>query len=450
MEPVLLSPVESYFWSFEADMDGAFRVTVLLRLEGCIEPALLAAALEQLQRRHPKLRAVIEPGADGMLRYQFKPAAPPIPFDIIDCHGLETPWRETTRRLQQTCLPANGPLAAVTVLRNRTRGVCEVFLTVPHAIADGMSGIMLMEDLLTEYARAEADEDMPPTLALPVVTAPRAKPTGGWRARLHLLRRYRQIKREERRTPLTALPEARDIPPQSQWVHWVFSREETLTLIRLCRKERASLSGALVAAACCGVKDCLHTAETLFKWQLPFNVRQSLTSSAGPVTAQDLGCFVSNMNGLLKITDEHTYWEVARAADRELQMFMEQGGPSFSYNTASFLYGLRLNACRLLKLPVPKMAPANNQRETLLATHYGVLNMRDAYGSLLPRECTLMFKNEITGPSLIMEALVLGQRLNIGFAADDLDPAFWEQLHVAVRARLDAAVAVRNGAPSKA
>jgi hypothetical protein len=89
---------------------------------------------------------------------------------------------------------------------------------------------------------------------------------------------------------------------------------------------------------------------------------------------------------------------------------------------------------------VPKMTRSTNQRETLLATHYGVLNMRETYGSLRPQRCTLMFKNEITGPSLVMEALVLSQRLNIGFAADDLDPAFWEQLQIAVRRQLDAAV----------
>jgi hypothetical protein len=440
MESVPLSPVESYFWSFEQDMDGAFRVTVLLRLEGCIEANFLAAALEQLQRRHPKLRAAIALGADGLLRYQFKSLAPPIPLEIIDCYEAETPWRETTRRLQQTNLSANGPLAAVTVLRNRAQGRCEVFLMLPHAIADGMSGIMLMDDLLTEYARAEAGEDRPMSPALPVITAPRAKPTGGWRGRSRLFRRFRSMKREEKRTALTSLPEARDIPPQSQWVHWVFSREETVTLTRFCRKERASLSGALVAAACCGVKDCLQAPDALFKWQLPFNIRELLTGSAGPVTAQDLGCFVSNMNGLLKITDELTFWDVARSAHQELQLFMEQGGPSFSYNTASFLYGLKVNAFRLLKRPLPKMTPASYQRETLLATHYGVLNIRDAYGSLRPKECTLMFKNEITGPSLIMEALVLGQRLNVGFAADDLEPAFWDQLHLAVRARLDGAI----------
>jgi len=446
VEPVLLSPVESYFWRFEEDMAGAFRVTVLLRLDGCIEADLLAAALEQLQRRHPKLRAVIAPGADGRLQYRFDRAAPPIPFEIIDCSEVETPWRETTRRILQTGLPPGGPMAAVTVLRNRSRGFSELFLSVPHAIADGLSGIMLVDDLLAGYARAEAGLEAPPGSALPMVSPPRAKPSGGWRGRFRLFRRFLRLKREESRSPLTALPEERGIPPQSQWVHWVFSQEETLRLVRRCRKERTSLSGALVAAACCGLRDCLPGPEVLFKWQLPFNIRESLEGPDGPVTPQDLGCFVSNMNGTVKITGQTDYWDVARHANQELQTFIQQGGPSFGYNMASFFYGWNVTLTRLFTGRQPKMTPSINQRETLLATHYGVVNIRDAYGSLRPRECTLMFKNEITGPSLVMEALVLGQRLNIGFAGDDLDPRFWEQLHATVRRRLDAAVSAGQAA----
>jgi len=436
----LLSPVESYFWRFEEDMAGAFRVVVLVRLDGIIQADPLAWALAQLQRRHPKLRAPIAEGADGRLRYRLDRDVPPIPFEIIDCHGAETPWREETRRLLGMDLRSTGAAAAVTVLKNPSRGSSELLLMVPHAIADGMSGLLLLNDLLAEYANGEATADRQPVPSLPVVTAPRAKPSGGLRGRLRLFRRFLRMKREERRSALTRLPEAPDIPPQSQWVHWVFSKEETLTLVRRCRSERASLTGALVAAACCALRDCLREPELLFKWQIPFNLRESLEASTGPVSASDLGCFVSNMNGLTRIAGEPAYWDLARGAHQEVQEFMDQGGPSFGYNTSCTLYSLHVAASRLFTGRVPKMTPATTLRETLLATHYGVVNFRDSYGSLRPKECTLMFKNEITGPSLVMEALILGQRMNVGFAADDLDPAFWEQLQIAVRKHLAAAM----------
>jgi hypothetical protein len=437
-EPVLLSSVESYFWRYDEDLVGAGRIIVLLRLDGLIEADFLAAALDRLQRRHPKLRALVAQGADGRLRYRFDRAAPPIPFEIIDCYEAETPWRETTRRILQTGLPATGPLAAVTVLRSPSRGRSELILTAPHAIADGMSGIMLMDELLTEYAKLEANIELPPIPALPAVSEVRAKKSGGWRGNLRLFRRFVRMKRAESRSPVTSLPAAQNIPPYSQWVHWVFSREETLALVRRCRKERASLSGAMVAAACCGLRDCLPGPELLFKWQLPFNVRESLAGPAGPITAQDLGCFIASMNGLVKMRDQQPFWDLARRAHQEIQMFFEDGGATVGYNLAASAYDLKIALSRFFNRSVPK-TPLPPQRETLLATNYGVLSMRDVYGSLRPQECTLIFKNEITGPVLLMEALVLGQRLNIGFAADDLDPAFWEQLQVAVRGHLVAA-----------
>jgi Condensation domain len=438
-DPVLLGPVESYFWRYDKDLSGAGRIIVLLRLDGCIEADLLTAALDRLQRRHPKLRASIASGADGLLRYQFDRIPPPIPFEIIDCYEAETSWRETTRRLLEMDLPPGGPLAAFTVLRDRSRNRSEVFLTAPHAISDGMSGIVIMDELLTEYSKVEANPDLPPSPALPAVSPSRAKPSGGWRRNVRLLRRFVQLQREERRSPVTLLPESRDIPSCSQWMHWVFSREETLRLVRRCRQERASLNGVLVAAACCGLRDCLPGPEVTFKWQLPFNVRESLEGPSGPITAQDLGCFIANMNGLVKISAPQPFWDVARRAHQDLQLFIEEGGPSFGYNVASFLYGLKVATNRLFRRPLPKTEPSP-LRETLLASNYGVLSMRDVYGSLRPQECTLIFKNEMTGPSLVMEGLVLGQRLNIGFSANDLNPTLWDQLHVAVRRHLDAAV----------
>jgi len=445
---ILLSPVESYFWRFEQEMDGALRVAVIVRLDGHIEADPLALALAQLLRRHPKLRAVITEGFDGRLHYRFDQVARPIPFEIIDCEGVETPWREMTRRLFHLDLQSSGSLAAVIVLRNPSQGYSELLLTAPHAIADGMSGIMLMDDLLTEYAKAETYGETGPCPSLPVVTAPHAKPSAGLRGRFRLFRRFLRLKRQEGRSPVTSLPEDRDIPPQSQWVHWVFSKEQTLTLVRRCRSERTSLTGALVAAACCGIRDCLPAPELLLKWQIPFNIRAQLEGSAGPVSGNDLGCFVSSMNGLTRIIDQPLYWDVARSAHQEVQTFMEEGGLSFGYNTSSMLYGLHVIASRLFTgrvRRVANMTRPDNKRETLLATHYGVLNIRDSYGSLRPKECTLMFKNEITGPSLVMEGLILGQRLNVGFAADDLDQAFWEKLHIAVQKHL--AAAMQAGSP---
>ncbi len=432
LEPLPLSPIEGAFWRVEKNFDGAYRAVVLFRLDGCIQAGPLAAALRHLQCRHPKLRATVVQADDGHLRYQFEPEPPPIPFAITDYSEPDLPWREETRRLIERGFPEPGPLAAVVILRCPSRGASELLLMVHHAIADGLSAIMLVDDLLTEYARAEARVNLPPRPALPPVTAPRAKASGRWWSRLWLLRRFMRLQRADKGSRQTPLPQAPGILPQSQWMHWVFSPEDTYRLVRRCRKERTSLGGALVAAICCGLMDCLPVADGCFKCQFPLNVRESLEGPAGPVTPDDLGCFVSIMNELCELPRRPAFWSVARRAHQSLQVFTRHGGPSFAYNMAA------LASRGLFARAVPRLM-ASEQRVTLLANNYGVLNVKDAYGSLRPRECTLTFKNYSAGPSLVVQALVLGQRLNVGFVGDGLDPAFWERLHVAVHQRFAAA-----------
>lgn len=435
-ESVPLSPVEGMFWRLEEGAVGAFRVTVLFRLDGCVEGTFLARALLALQQRHPKLRAIIDQGPDGRPQYQFNQSVPPIPFEIKDYNQPELPWREETRRLLQIAFPEGGPLVMVTVLRNPSDSHSVLLVTAHHAIADGLSGIMLVDDLLTEYAKAESQSDQPASPSLPVVTASRAKSSGGWTGKYRLFRRFLRMQRAERSARQTGLPEAEGIPPQSQWVHWVFSRQDTIKIVRRCRKEQASLGGALVAAACCALMDCLSLPEAVFKCQFPLDLRETLLGSVGPVTAQDLGCFVSVMNAFYEVSRQPAFWDLARRAHQDLQNFVEYGGPSLYYNLAAATHS------PLFARAAPTVMHPANKRVTLLATNYGVLNTSDMYGSLRPRECTLIFRNHTVGPSLVMEGLVMGQRLNIGMAADSLQPEFWENLHVAARRHLEAAVGI--------
>ncbi|HEY2011892.1 MAG TPA: condensation domain-containing protein, partial [Bryobacteraceae bacterium] len=334
-EPVLLGPVERIFWLLEENSVGSFRVTLVLRLDGCIEANLLTAALRRLQCRHPKLRAVIVKGSDGRLRYQFDRLAPPIPLEISDHDEVEFPWRQTARRLMESGFPPAGPLIAVNVLRSRSRGCCELLLSVHHAVADGLSSIMLVEDLLTEYARGEVDPEVAPRPVLAAVTAISAKTSGGWSGRLWLLRRLRRMIREDRAARHTSLPETRGIPSQSQWVHWVFSRENTLELIRRCRRERVSLGAALEAAVFCGLIDCLPFSKALFKCTFPFDLREALAGPVGRITPQDLGCFVSIMNEYYEVGKKLPFWDLARRAHQNHQTFVKCGGPAFYYNLAA-------------------------------------------------------------------------------------------------------------------
>jgi hypothetical protein len=421
------------FWRIEAENAvGAFRVIVVMRLDGPIDPHVLTLALARLQARHPKLRAIIIRRHDGRHHYQFDRPAPPIPLDVVDYDDGNSPWREEARRLVQVRFPAEGPLAAVAVLRRQHRPYSEVILVAHHAIADGQSGIILMHDLLTEYASLEADRGAPMRPQLRPVSARRAPPAG-WSKRAWLIRRFLRINREERRQRQPSLPEAENVTPQSQWVHWVFAPDETRALIRRSREERTSLGGALVAAVCSGVMDSLSLSDAVFKYQFPFDVRSALEFSDGRVTGEDVGSFASIMNAFLEVPRPATFWDLARRAHDQIQTFVDHAGPTFYYNLA------RAAEHPLLARAVTRLPSVRNTRVTLYATNYGIANLAKAYGKLTPRACTVMFPNDIFGASLVIVTLVVGAELNVGFAANRLEPVFWERLQVAVQRRLEAA-----------
>jgi hypothetical protein len=421
-------------------MPGSFRVSALVQLDGWVREDVLASALQNLQFRHPKLRSRIVDGRDG-LRFHFETASPPIPVWVTDSEDAHTQWRDTARRMQ-VHFPDAGPLAAVTVLRSPLRLESIVSVSLHHSIADGLSALMLVEDLLTEYARVESNPIALPRPGLRAVTAARARFSGGWRDRFWLVRRLLRLQREESRSPQTKLPESGAKSPQSQWAHWVLSRAETLALVRRCRNEHVSFGSALVASAICGLMECLATSEAVFKCTFPFDIRDSLQSPQGQVTTQDLGCFASVMNDVFRVGGQPSFWDLARQAHQSQQEFVRRGGPSFYYNLAAgaaFLDKLRTAARRFVR-PAPQSKSSGDPRVTLLATYYGLVTLQQQYGSLRPRACTLVFGNVDAGPSIIMEALVLGQQLNIGLAAGSLDAMFWDRFHQAVRRQLDSAV----------
>jgi hypothetical protein len=429
VEPVFLAPLEEIFWRAEVDSVGAFRVAARLQLDGCLESEFLVPAFQHLQSRHPKLRAIVSRDNDGRWRYDLDREVPPIPFRITDYEEGEPPWREETRRLLEIQFPSTGPLAIAGILRNRPRRVSDLILVAHHAIADGMSVMALLDDLLTEYANLEAHLGAAPRPPLRIVAAARATQSAGWRSRLWLLYRFIRLRRDERRSRLTPLPAAADVPPpQSQWVHWVYSREDTQSLGRRYRQERTSLGGTLVAAAYCGLMDCLPVSRARFKCHFPFDVRASLQG----VTAQDLGCFISFMTAFHEVPQPPSFWALARRAYDDVKSFVERGGPAVHYNMATAVTN------PLWERVAPSLDFAD-QRTTLNMTSYGTVNIAEAYGSLRPRGCVINHNTTRVGSSITIRGLVLGQRLNIGLAADRLEPAFWDRLQKAVRKHLDAA-----------
>ncbi len=411
---------------------GHFALQFCADLKACLNEEVLRTALQRLQRRHPKLRARIEEAKDGRLYYEFPNPSICVPYKIREYDGTDFPWRDEMRGLLESPFPSEGPYFSVVILRSRTVPYSELLMCSTHTFTDGLSALVLLENFLAEYAKAETNTDTSNDPILPCVTAGYARAAGGWRGPLTLLRRFMRLKRKQQRMLPTALPESKAEPTLSQWSHWVFSAEDTLKVVKRLRKEKTSLNAALMTAVSFGLMVCLPDSEALFSLHLPFNVREWLTGPAGPVSDQDLGCFITHMNGYLKLNRASSFFDVAREAQDDIQMFTSNGGPWFGYNMSSFFYSLGTGIRRWIRLSPQRLSPSEKQGITMLVNNYGVATLQNSYGSLRPKDCTLIFNTERASYSLTIQALVLGQKLNVGLAAGSLEPMFWNRLQNAV------------------
>ncbi len=425
--PIPLSPTENLFCSIYDAFDGAAVGVTVMGVRGRIEAETLRAALRNLQIRHPKLRARIIKSADGRRCYELPSEPSPIPVDFKDYETDTLPWQEELDRLMRTTLdPTVEPLCRVLVLRSRTRLWCYLIILVHHGIADGLSSCSLIADLLKYYEDVEKHGRSSPVSSLPIVVAGQARSTGNWVARFTLLPRVIRERRAIRKEMWTSLPHDDQESPHPLCVYQVFSKQQTLTLVRRCRKEKTTVYGALVAAALCGLVALLPQQYGRFKCRVPIDIREKLEGPKGRVTEEDLGCFISMYENIYAV-DEHTgFWDLARHVDRDVKTFIAAGGATLYYNLARFY-----------KFHTSKKT---HKRGTLHVGNYGVVGFRDRYGSLNLEECSILFNSAPGGPSLSLVAVTIQQRMNLTLVIAELSEDFREGLVKEILGQLQRAI----------
>jgi len=136
-------------------------IPIPFRVEGELDTARLAAAVAQLGRRHPTLRARVVRDTDGTrLTWAGAPAIP------VTEHKPDQPLDAFVRTLWQRSFDLDsGPLARVDVVRGEAATV--LLITVHHIVFDGASVLLLLADLRQAYAGTDlgGPEDLRPLAA---------------------------------------------------------------------------------------------------------------------------------------------------------------------------------------------------------------------------------------------------------------------------------------------
>lgn len=397
-----------------------YNMVAAVRVRGGLQPDLLRAALDKAQQRHPLLGVNTEVGPAGLPWFDSAGVGP-IPLTVIDQADLDHAQTLAESELETPfAMDSAGasrlPLIRVTLLLPRdSTQPADLVITVQHVIADGLSMVFLVRDLLhfmTEPGAPVAVLDAParPDDVLPAKVRKRI-PTSPLRFRVFLglaqayvrLRFGRQAGRPH---------------PQVQYHRsWELTVEQTNRLKERCHREAVSVQSAVCTAFLSGFS-AVH---------IPVSLRSLLARPVG----ESVGLFVGAAQVKMPYRDTRGFWDNARRFQHRMRRALRD--PFWLYRLFSKVVPVEM----VKQLGPLLVAITSNQRP------FAVTNLGQLDGKGVPLEGRTLqiesFSGAVTGivESSVLTAYTLGGRLRLHLLAAESAP-------VETRVRDDAERAVQR------
>jgi hypothetical protein len=422
---------------WKTDLGAPLNFTTVMRLQGPVSEAALRAALPVLRARHTHLRTrIVAEGAGAVFRTDD---VPPLPLRVVP--GREARWLEELEREINQPFPEKGPLGRFTLLEGEP-GTAWLLATLHHSVADGMSGVFLLRDLvqcLAQLAAGEAPrlpplEDPGPVDAL---LPDRARGATAWGHHLRFVLRELGVTLRHGR-PLR-LRRDRDVFAHERRARVIAHELDEKTaeaLLARARMEKTTVHGALSAAILLGVMADAGVPRASVTFGSPVNVRARLRQPVG----EQLGFYVSMMAFRRGLRADVPFWDLARAVRQSLEADLARGDG---------LPMLHLLPLMMRMLGGEKLTPRGlveqwekNVPATAGLTNLGRLPIDPAYGPLSIEACFFAASPSALG-DFVSTASSLRGKLFWNFVWPDpvLTEAHAQALIGDITARLRAAIA---------
>jgi len=297
-----LNEIEYLNWC----IDQPYNMVVAVRIRGGARADRLREALDKAQRRHPLLGVNTEepPGAVPWLTSEGVGA---IPLDVVRDADPEAAQRLVDAELRASFARGSAasprlPLLRASLLLPRDpSGPADLVLTAQHVIADGLSMVFLVRDLLhfmedpeapvTVIDAPESDADLfPPEVRRRIPRSP---------LRFHLALAFARLY-------VRFFVRRRDPSPRLTARHrtWELDAAQTVRLRARCKREGVSVQSAICAALAPSFP-AIHT---------PVSLRPYLARPVG----ESLGLYVGAAEVSMKYRDSRGFWPNARRFHRRL------------------------------------------------------------------------------------------------------------------------------------
>lgn len=313
---------------------GAMLYVNIASIQGIISFDLLRSAIDLLQKRHPLLQVHLQELDDG---YFFcAEGTLTIPAIAIE-RQHEQQWLEIAENeLRQKFSDGFAPLCRITLLQSSTQPYRnELIVTFHHAIADGISALHLIHELLSYYQQLFEGIPIPKLDSLPLlpsleqllqkslaeVTAAdftQAQPSETAASPTLLIQQMAAV--SDRQTRL--IPQELDQPL-------------TLQIKNRCRTEQTTVHGLLCAAmmmAC--VQQLSSETPILVSCSSSINLRASCSPIVEP---NYLGSFIANVTTTHHTDPKANIWDIARECQSNILRSVQHKIPHYQVSNAELL-----------------------------------------------------------------------------------------------------------------
>lgn len=317
-----LSTSEHLWWLL-----GLNNCVLTARVRCRVPVEVVADALRELQERHSLLQVRVDEGRSGLPPELVADGAPAIALRYV--RDMGDTWKtEMDRELNTPIDGAGGPLARAVIVDGDAGS--DLILCVHHAICDAIALVTLAYEWLGLIAARLGGCPTPETRGVDSRPIDELLPPEitSWRAGVGRAARLLRSLVAESRTSSFRIPTGTADAPllvPTRWIHRIHTEVESQRLFERCKREGATVTGALYAALFDVARSrYAPEAHRQIGAYVATNVRRLLQ----PALSDDaLGIYVVGMTVRRPAGTTDKFWEIARSVSREVRARMERREP---------------------------------------------------------------------------------------------------------------------------
>lgn len=380
-----------------------FNIVSVLKLENAPDPDKIRSALTRLQQRHPLLRARINE-QNGKLVFEEDNSSQ-IPVEVIE-RAKPDLWHEIARReMAYSFNYKSAPLLRAFYIYKDGWG--DLVLNFHHAIADGASGINLLDELL--QLCAGLDPYLPSLKPLPSAEDRFPPPYKGL-ARVFNSGTYALTQMGDMLLYLWRTRSSRKAPVKSggsgQIATLILPQDLVNNMARLGRRKGITLNSLMNAAMIMAANIHLYNRQPGYTRTFAFADLRPYTIP--PTGTEDLGNYISMMSYTIEVRPEESIWELAGRLHQKIYRSLKKGD--------------KFSASLLSKSIMMMFTRLKSMRMGITALNYtGNVPLQSEYGDIRVKGLHAFVSAIDLGPEFSSQARLLDDQIWMDFIYLDSD-----------------------------